>query len=57
VLEQCDQSGLHAYLEASSERNRVLYERQGFELTGTFNLPLGGPPIREMLRDPVRSPG
>ena len=57
VLEQCDRSGLHAYLESSSERNRVLYERQGFELTGTLNLPMGGPPIRKMLRQPARPPG
>jgi GNAT superfamily N-acetyltransferase len=54
VLRDCDRRGLHAYLESSSERNRVLYERHGFEVTGTFNLPMGGPPIREMLRQPVR---
>jgi len=53
VLEECDRDGVHAYLESSSERNRMLYERHGFELTGTFTLPMGGPPIREMLRAPA----
>jgi GNAT superfamily N-acetyltransferase len=55
VLRVCDRTGLHAYLEASSERNRVLYERHDFELTSTFTLPMGGPPIREMLRRPAQS--
>jgi ribosomal protein S18 acetylase RimI-like enzyme len=49
---RCDREGTAAYLEASSERSRALYERHGFELRGTFHLPMGGPPIREMWRDP-----
>ncbi|MGE5282834.1 MAG: GNAT family N-acetyltransferase [Chloroflexota bacterium] len=52
VLERCDHEGRPAHLEASSERNRVLYERHGFALTGTFTMPAGGPPLREMWRDP-----
>lgn len=52
VLDLCEETGTPAYLESSSERNRVLYERHGFELTHTFPLPLGGPPIREMWREP-----
>jgi GNAT superfamily N-acetyltransferase len=52
MLARCDREGLPAYLESSTERNRVLYERNGFELTATFPLPGGGPPIREMWRDP-----
>jgi GNAT superfamily N-acetyltransferase len=52
VLEQCDREGIPAYLESSTERNRVLYERNGFALTGTFDMPAAGPPIREMWRDP-----
>jgi GNAT superfamily N-acetyltransferase len=54
VLELCDGNGTPAYLESSSERNRVLYERHGFELMDTFPLPMGGPPIREMWREPGR---
>jgi GNAT superfamily N-acetyltransferase len=53
MLESCDRTGIPAYLEASSDRNRVLYERHGFEVTDTFPLPLAGPPIREMWREPL----
>lgn len=52
ILSQCDAEGLPAYLEASTERNRCLYERHGFALTGSFDLPAGGPPVREMWRQP-----
>jgi GNAT superfamily N-acetyltransferase len=52
ILALCDRDGLGAYLESSSERNRVLYERHGFEVTGTFNMPGGGPSIRRMWREP-----
>jgi GNAT superfamily N-acetyltransferase len=55
VLERCDQEGAPAHLEASTERNRALYERNGFALTGTFEMPAGGPPLREMWREPRRS--
>lgn len=51
VLAQCDAEGLPAYLESSTERNRRLYERNGFGLTDTFPMPAGGPPIREMWRE------
>lgn len=53
VLELCDRTGTSSYLESSSERNRILYERHGFELMDTFPLPMGGPPIREMWREPA----
>jgi GNAT superfamily N-acetyltransferase len=53
VLALCDREGTGAYLEASTERNRILYERHGFALTGTFPMPPGGPPIREMWREPA----
>jgi GNAT superfamily N-acetyltransferase len=56
VLDHCDSEGIPAYLESSSDRNRVLYERNGFAITSSFDLPSGGPPIREMWRDPARSP-
>jgi len=55
MLDRCDREGTPAYLEASSERNRALYERHGFELRDTFHLPMGGPPIRKMWRDPSAS--
>ena len=52
VLAACDREAIPAHLEASTERSRMLYERNGFGLTGTLNLPLGGPPVRGMWRRP-----
>ncbi len=52
MLERCDRERTPAHLESSTERNRVLYERNGFVLTGTYEMPAGGPPLREMWRDP-----
>ena len=52
VLALCDRDGHGAYLEASSERNRALYERHGFRVVGRFDMPGGGPEIRRMWRDP-----
>jgi GNAT superfamily N-acetyltransferase len=51
TLELCDQAGLPAYLEASSERNAALYERLGFELIGELRYG-GSQPLRLMLRAP-----
>ena len=52
VLALCDRDGVGAYLEASSERSRALYERHGFRVVERFNMPGGGPEIRRMWRDP-----
>jgi RimJ/RimL family protein N-acetyltransferase len=52
VLDRCDREGLPAYLEASSERSRALYERLGFTFTGTtIDLP-DGPHMWSMWREP-----
>ncbi|WP_217167674.1 N-acetyltransferase [Streptomyces sp. AC512_CC834] len=52
VLDRCDREGLPAYLEASSARGRVLYERLGFEFTGrALDLP-DGPRMWPMWREP-----
>jgi len=56
LLQRCDQQGLPAYLEASSPRNRALYERHGFEVTEELELPGNGPPLWLMWREP-RKPG
>jgi GNAT superfamily N-acetyltransferase len=54
VLGACDSERIPAHLEASTDRNRKLYERHGFALTEVFDMPgRGGPPIREMWRDPA----
>jgi GNAT superfamily N-acetyltransferase len=55
ILEKCDAEGLPAYLESSNERNNPYYERHGFSVTGTVDLPKGGPPFWSMWRDPQRA--
>ena len=52
VLARCDREGALAYLDATSERNRQLYERHGFEAEEAF-APSGGPPIWPMWRQPA----
>ena len=51
-LDSLDQSDIAAYLEASTPRSRELYRRNGFRVTGEFNLPSGGPPLWQMWREP-----
>ena len=51
-LAQCDETGLPAYLESSKHSNIAFYRRHGFEVTGEIQLPLGGPPIWPMWRNP-----
>jgi ribosomal protein S18 acetylase RimI-like enzyme len=50
ALAPVDAAGLHAYLEASTERNVALYERHGFVVTNELKLP--GLHMRTMLREP-----
>jgi ribosomal protein S18 acetylase RimI-like enzyme len=52
ALARCDADGTPAYLEASTERNRALYERHGFELMEEYSLWGGGPPGWKMWREP-----
>ncbi|MFF3211838.1 GNAT family N-acetyltransferase [Streptomyces sp. NPDC002886] len=52
VLERCDREGVPAYLEASSERSKGLYERLGWQFTGeAVRLP-EGPLMWPMWRKP-----
>jgi len=53
-LDEIDGASLPAYLESSTLRSRALYLRNGFEVTGEWNLPRGGPPIWLMWRDSQR---
>jgi ribosomal protein S18 acetylase RimI-like enzyme len=53
-LDGIDRDGMPAYLEASSERNRALYERHGFEVLEAVTLPGGGPPMWRMWREAGR---
>lgn len=55
-LSRADTDGSPAYLEASSERSRVFYERHGFADLGVpVTLP-DGPPVWPMWREPGRPP-
>ena len=52
VLDRCDELGMPAFLESSTPRNRVLYERHGFTVMEEFKLGKGAPPQWRMWRDP-----
>lgn len=51
ALARCDQDGLPAYLEASTLRNRALYERFGFEEVGVIQAG-SSPQVWAMMRHP-----
>lgn len=48
-LAWCDEQAVPAYLEATSEQNRALYERHGFEVTNELSV-AGSPPLWSMWR-------
>jgi GNAT superfamily N-acetyltransferase len=50
-LTMCDDTGLPAYLEATSPRNRVLYERLGFRVVELIQAG-SSPPMWAMPREP-----
>lgn len=52
VLAAADAAGEAAYLDATSARNRVLYERHGFRCIGELTFP-DGPTAYSMWRDPA----
>lgn len=52
MLERADREGMPAYHEATTPRNRALYERHGYVRQGEFSLPGGGPTLWRMWRDP-----
>ena len=52
VLVRCDAERLPAYLEASTARNRALYERNGFETVEECRYAKDGPPVWRMWREP-----
>jgi len=51
VLETCDRDRVPSYLEATSERNKQLYLRHGFDVTDEIRLP-DGPTMWPMWRSP-----
>ena len=53
VLRACDEQGVAAYLEATTERNQDFYLRHGFVPSQPLELPRGGPQVYPMWRQPV----
>jgi len=53
TIDRCDEEGVPAYLEASSQRSAALYERLGFAHLGELHVPDGGPPFWPMRRPPA----
>ena len=53
MLDRCDAEGSPAYLEASSEKNRPLYERHGFVVTDEWRYAPDAPPVWPMWREPA----
>jgi GNAT superfamily N-acetyltransferase len=51
MLARADREQMPAYHEATTPRNRALYERHGYETVGEFTLP-DGPPLWPMWREP-----
>jgi ribosomal protein S18 acetylase RimI-like enzyme len=51
-LSRCDRRGISAYLETANSRNLPFYERKGFRVTGTINIPFNGPLVWQMWREP-----
>ena len=51
-LDECDATGMPAYLESSNPRNVGLYLRHGFEVFETVDLDDGGPEVSFMWREP-----
>jgi ribosomal protein S18 acetylase RimI-like enzyme/ketosteroid isomerase-like protein len=54
VLARCDAERAPAYLEASTARNRALYERHGFETLEECRYAREAPPLWRMWREPRR---
>jgi len=52
ILERCDRDGVPAFLEASTPRNRAMYERHGFAVSEEFKLGKGAPAQWRMWRTP-----
>jgi len=52
MLRRCDEEGVGAYLETSTEKNVRFYSRQGFRVTDEVQMPKG-PTMWLMWRDPL----
>jgi GNAT superfamily N-acetyltransferase len=53
-LEEADRRGLPCYVETSKSRNVTFYEKQGFVVNKEIAIPMGGPPLWTLIRQPMR---
>lgn len=53
--DRLDQMGMAAFLEAATPLNVTHYQRHGYASCGTYNLPLDGPAMHRMWREPLRT--
>ena len=51
-LARVDAAGMPAYLESTNPGNLRRYQSVGFEVSGAFDLPDGGPTVTTMWREP-----
>jgi len=49
-----DAMGMAAFLHAATVRNVTHYQRHGYSSCGTYDLPLDGPAMHRMWREPLR---
>jgi GNAT superfamily N-acetyltransferase len=54
-LRRVDDAGAPAYLESSNPANVSLYERHGFQVIGSVEMPEAGPTLHTMWRAPTPS--
>jgi ribosomal protein S18 acetylase RimI-like enzyme len=52
VLDECDKTGVPAYLESSKEANIAFYNKHGFEVIEALETP-DGPTLWPMVREPA----
>ena len=54
LVKEADRRGLPCYVETSKPRNVTFYEKQGFVVNKEIAIPMGGPPLWTLIREPVR---
>jgi GNAT superfamily N-acetyltransferase len=53
-MEKADRRGLPCYVETAKPRNVTFYEKQGFVVNKEIAIPMGGPALWTLIREPVR---
>jgi GNAT superfamily N-acetyltransferase len=56
-LARADAGGIPCYLETLTERNLAFYQRHGFQVAASGEIPNGGPMVWTMVRPPHKTDG